>query len=258
LASSLYEDLGKKNMPITYGFPNENSRHGIFTKLNWTEISDLHVLQKTFNFEKVISKALKANIFRRIGSIFLKRKKIYKMPVIEGDNWKIEKLNSFNEEFDSIFDQGATHFNVLTVRDSKYLNWRFIEKPENDYECFVISTESQKYGYIVVKKEEKFDLTSGFIVDYFSRGDNSELDRKLISWGTDYINFLGVDVAVAMMFNHTSYYRIFRKLGYFRIPRKLFLKDIYFGARKNNDDIDFNIVCNKRNWYLTWGDTDVI
>lgn len=62
LASSLYKDLGKRNMTITYGFPNENSRHGIFNKLNWTEISDLHVLQKTFNFEKVISNALKSNI----------------------------------------------------------------------------------------------------------------------------------------------------------------------------------------------------
>jgi len=258
LASSLYEDIGKKNMPITYGFPNENSMHGIFTKLSWSEISALPVLQKTFNFKKVITMALKSNIFGRIGSIFFKRKRICETPATEGDEWKIERLDNFNEEFDSIFDQGSTQFNVITVRDYKYLNWRYIEKPENDYECFGISKGSQKYGYIVVEKEEKFDLTSGFIVDYFSRGNNLMLDRKLISWGTDYLNYLGVDIAIAMMFNHTPYYKLFRKLGYFSIPRKMFPKDIYFGVRENNDDVNFNIVCDTRSWYLSWGDTDVI
>lgn len=258
LASSLYEDIGKKDMPITYGFPNKNSIHGITSTLDWVEISTLPVLQLTIGSEKVITKALKSKILGKMGSLFVGKKRLSERPETSGKDWEIEKIDIFDEEFDDIFNHGAANIKVITVRDNKYLNWRFIEKPENDYECFCIFKNDKKYGYIVLKSEEKFDLNSGFVVDYFSKRSDPELDTLLISWGMDYLNYHGVDIVIAMMFSHIPYYKIFRKLGYFRIPRKMFPKDIYFSARKNNEDVDFNMVSDKNSWYLTWGDTDVI
>lgn len=258
LASRLYEDLGKKGMPITYGFPNENSIHGILSSLNWTEISTMPVLQKTIETEKVVSRAIKAKFVGKIASVFLKSKRLTEMPLSRGDDWIVGKIDTFDEEFDAVFDQGSADIKVITIRDSKYLNWRFIEKPENDYECFCISRAGKKYGYIVLKIEEKFDLTSGFIIDYFSRGNDPKLDMQLISWGTDYLNYRRADIIVVMMFSHLSYFTVFRKLGYFKIPKRFFPKDIYFCARKNNNSIDFNLITDKTSWYLTWADTDVV
>lgn len=258
LATSLYDDIGKKGMPITYGFPNQNSIHGIVNKLNWEEIATLPVLQLTIDAEKVITKALGSRLLGKAGSLFLGKKRLKETPNTEGKDWRIEKVEIFDTEFDQIFDQGSSGMDIALVRDSRYLNWRFIEKPENDYECFSISGKEQKYGYIVLKIEEKFDFSSAFIIDYFSRGNNPSLDRHLISWGTDYLNYRGMDIIVVVMFPHLAYYKIFRKQGYFRIPKRLFPKDIYFCARQNTDDIDFDLIRNSRNWYLTWADTDFV
>jgi hypothetical protein len=258
LATSLYEDIGKKGMPITYGFPNQNSIHGIVNKLQWKEIATLPVLQLTIGAEKVITRALGSRLLGKAGSLFFGRKRLKETPASEGKEWKVEKVTAFGEEFDQIFDQGSAGMNVTLIRDSKYLNWRFIEKPENDYESFSIADKERTYGYIVLKIEEKFDLKSAFITDYFSRGDNPSLDRQLISFGTDYLNWRGVDIIVVVMFPHISYYKILRKLGYFRIPKRLFPKDIYFCARTNSEEFDFDNLIDSRNWYLTWGDTDVV
>jgi GNAT superfamily N-acetyltransferase len=236
LATSLYEDIGKKGMPITYGFPNQNSIHGIVNKLEWKEIATLPVLQLTISAEKVITKALGSKLLGKAGSLFLGKKRL----------------------IDQVFDQGSSGMEIALIRDSRYLNWRYIEKPENDYVCFSISGKEQKYGYIVLKIEEKFDFNSAFIVDYFSRGDEPSLDRHLISWATDFLNYKDTDIIVVVMFPHIAYYKIFRKLGYIRVPKRFFPKDIYFCARKNTDDIDFDLIRDSRNWYLTWGDTDVV
>lgn len=258
LAADSYEQIARKGMPMTYGFPNKNSIHGIVNKLNWEEIAVLPVLQKTIDSEKVISRALGSRLAGKAGSLLMGKKRVRAEPPTEGKEWRIERITSFGLEFDEIFERGAASMDVILVRDSRYLNWRFIQKPENDYECFCISGPKGIYGYIVFKIDEKFDFNSAFIMDYFSRGDEPHLDGRLISWGTDYLNYRGVDIIVVAMFSHIPYFRFFRKRGYFRIPRRLFPKDIHFCARKNADDIDFELLRRKRSWYLTWGDTDVV
>jgi GNAT superfamily N-acetyltransferase len=258
LALALYDDIGGKGMPLTYGFPNKNSIHGIVNKLRWEEIAVLPVLQKTIDSKRVISRVTGSRLAGRAGSLLMGSKRIKDRPPPEGEGWRIEEIASFGREFDEIFKRGAAGMDVVLVRDSQYLDWRFIRKPENDYECFAIYGPKGLYGYIAFKIEEKFDFNSAFVMDYFSAGDEPALDGRLIAWGTDYLSYRGVDIIVVAMFPHTPYYRLFRKRGYFRIPRRLFPKDIYFCARKNSGEIDFDLIRNKRSWYLTWGDTDVV
>jgi len=148
--------------------------------------------------------------------------------------------------------------NVVAIRDSKYLNWRYFQKPEFLYHCFSVSRGGQTYGYAVTTMQQKLDLKLGILVDYFSAGDDPGLDRQLIAFATDFLNYKQAAVILAMMFPHTRYYPLLKKVGYHRLPRKLFPQDLYFGARTNNDDIRPEAVWDEKNWYLTWGDSDLV
>ncbi len=260
LANKLYDDLGKKGIPITYGFPNGNSAHGFFNKLQWEEIADPPMMVKTIETEKIIAKATKSRMAGKIGSLIIGGKRVSLAPATSAKEWTIAPIKRFSRDFNTVFEEGSKNYNILLARDSVFLNWRFVDRPESEYQCYSITPEGQDkpYGYIVLAKEDKMDIISGFLVDYFSCGNRPDLDKALIAYGSDLLNYQGVDAIVALMFDHSPYYSIIKKQGFMKVPRKRFPKDIYFGGRKNNDDIDFDMVKDKSSWYLTWGDTDVI
>jgi hypothetical protein len=48
-----------------------------------------------------------------------------------------------------------------------------------------------------------------------------------------------------------------RRNGFLRAPRRAF-KEWYFGVRLNDDSVKPDQITDPENWYLTFGDTDVI
>ena len=60
------------------------------------------------------------------------------------------------------------------------------------------------------------------------------------------------------MFPHWRYYKSLMKNKFFKIIKILFPEEVYFGVRENSEIIDFKLIKNPKNWYLTWGDTDVV
>ena len=259
LASNLYNELGKTGIPITYGFPNSMSINGFIKKLNWFNISEVPIYIRPLNFRSIVYKFINKKYLSIILGFFLnylynisfKTKKISK-------TIKIEKLNTFSEDFDNLWEKVKSEISIGLVRNKIYLNWRYFQKPEENYQVFALKQNEHLRGYIVLKIEARFGLKIVLIMDVLTDPSNLLYQNSLIKFAIHYFNKKKADIISIVMFSHSRYYYSLRKFRFIKTPKRFFPEEIHFGCRLNNKDIAKNFIKDSKNWYITWGDTDVV
>ncbi|MBU2565734.1 MAG: GNAT family N-acetyltransferase, partial [Candidatus Thermoplasmatota archaeon] len=100
LAKTLYKELEKSGIPITYGFPNINSIKGC-KKLEWFEIADLPLLVKPINFKTLLYRYIKNRVVSNIlGACFNFFSLLTPTTIKKYKNITIKNIENFDKEFD--------------------------------------------------------------------------------------------------------------------------------------------------------------
>ena len=259
LATKLYNKLGETGISITYGFPNGNSIYGFIKKLEWFEISNVPIYALPLNFISLINRFIKlkafskffGTVFNFIFNLFLKKKK-------PPNHIQIEKIKEFDERFDEFWELVKNEILIGVIRDSKYLNWRYFQKPEEKYNGLVIKDNGVLKGYIILKIEERYNLKVGLIMDIITDPSNISYQNYLINYAIFYFKNRNVDIVSIIMFPHWRYHNTLRRNMFIKMLRVLSPENIFFGARITCEDFDVQLIKNAKNWFLTWGDTDVV
>jgi len=89
-------------------------------------------------------------------------------------------LPYFDERFDELWNRLSSEFPALTVRDRRFLNWRYQECPLRQYKTLGLLTEdeSKLLGYLIYYVEDR----SALCADFIAPGGVEDLDSLLSSW----------------------------------------------------------------------------
>jgi hypothetical protein len=60
------------------------------------------------------------------------------------------------------------------------------------------------------------------------------------------------------MYPGTVAYRALRAAGFFMVPHRFFPQEIHFGVRALAPGTDPRVLHEPSNWYITWGDSDIL
>jgi len=143
------------------------------------------------------------------------------------------------------------------VRDKKYLNWRYIDRPGQEYTVFSAQRGTNLVGYVIVKSNVRmFDLVLGLIVDILASDDNHVADY-LIAQAIEYFRGEKVDAIGCVMLKHTPYHKALKRNGFIQVPQLLSPKEFYFMVHFNSGEIPKVLAGNPVNWFLTFGDFDI-
>lgn len=76
------------------------------------------------------------------------------------DNSKIKQIYKFDDRVNELFKFFSREYDFIMLRDKDYLNWRFFERPDVQYEIYAYENDKQLNGYIVFKiyNNEKFHI----------------------------------------------------------------------------------------------------
>lgn len=170
----------------------------------------------------------------------------------------IEEIERFDASFDDLWRRFAATQKLITIkRSSKYLNWRFVDKPAHAYRIHVARSGGALAGYIITttvqrKKDFKTDLrigvTSDFLVlDHDTHALASLFDRAVedwISWNCDcVINWIHRDSLLAdMMLDQLKRYAFVSMFGRFSIP---------ISVRALRNEVPPEEITDERNWFFT-------
>jgi len=261
LANNLYEELERESIPVTYGFPNENSVEGFVTKLDWMYVRSLPVFVKPLDVSRIVGRFLgDRSLAYLIGKVSNPLARLLFRPThaFQGERSKLKWIERFDARMDGFWEQVAARRRIAAVRDSTYLNWRYFDNPGRRYWAVVAERDGEILGYVILRCMEQFELRGGVIVDLGALPDREPVLGALLVEAEGFFREQRSDLVACLISGDDEYSGLLRRSGYLPLPRKLGFKEWHFGCRVHSPALNSEFFGDPANWYVTFGDTDVI
>ena len=178
---AVFQEAKSSEMGGWYVTPSVNS-YPIF-KEKWGYREDLHLIYRAriLDYSEVLSAAIKP---RRLGhavgvvadavlSVLPKR------AAGLGDGYETVTIGRFGAEADELWAEVAAGYKVALVRDAAYLNWRYIDNPD-DYWVIGVSQVGKLIGLMVLTTTVRRGIKVGEIMDYVCAVDDRATFNELV------------------------------------------------------------------------------
>ena len=218
--------LAEAQKLVCVGFPNETAHPG-HLKYGWFTVSSMPKLVKFMN-GRALLRTKKAQAFLKkyhlgklrfvlqpFSALMLKLINLraqVKFRIEQGqEKYEVSTSSTpFPREMDSLWLRVKDGYEILTVRDKKYLDWRFHECPDRKYFLLTGKKNEELVGYLVAAQENEL----GLILDVFGEPNSAFLD-VLIREATSLLKKRGVGKIVARVTSSSEAYKAFQHNGWF-------------------------------------------
>jgi hypothetical protein len=162
-------------------------------------------------------------------------------------------IDMFDTSFDDLWQRCSNDYTVISKRDSEYLNWRYLERPDLEYFPFAFYEQNQVQGYVVLKLYREEDLLRGHILDIFARKNDVLAISSLIERSLAFFYEREVDEVTVWFWGNHLVSEILQSNGFEakKTDRPLII-------RMNDDSLHSDNLLDKSNWYFTMGDSTEI
>ena len=255
-AQKLYDTIAGEQYKLVYGFPNQNSSPGLFNKLGWTSFGEVPFMIKPLRlsyFVKKLSRTKKINGEPAESN--------HHFPSPEGvdvdNNIQIRRIYEYSSEYDKLWENVSKGIIVCVNRNSEYMNWRYIRKPDGNYYNYGIYENNALVGIIVFTIKNKHGGRVGYLMEQLFFAEKAWLGKKLLKFANKLIKKEKADVILAWALKSHFSHKAYLNCGYFFFPEKLRPQKLYFGV-KALDPLSKDVILDKGNWYISYSDSDTV
>lgn len=269
IGKKLMQEAAEKGIVISYGVPNEPAYRG-HLKYGWFFVSQIPVLIKPISRKSLLAFILASllgfirkptfkslsHLLNSIRNALVISLETSGKTAKSGNNYKVKVLTSFDEKTDLLWKKASKKYSLCVVRNAKYLNWRYIKKPQSKYFVLTITKDQEIEGYVILSVSTRrfLNLKIGYIVDLLAISKKSI--HRLLQLAFEFFVKEKADSIVCWAME--------RHLLYDCLIERGFLND-YFNSAKlicriNTNDRNFEKYYRKfeKEWYFTIGDSDII
>lgn len=93
----------------------------------------------------------------------------------------IDKVIRFDQSFDRLWEQVATHIRAGVQRTSQFLTWKYHQQPHMNYQVFGAYKENELCGYIILRCSRPPESNMGIIADLLAPPDDDSVLCALIA-----------------------------------------------------------------------------
>jgi hypothetical protein len=105
-------------------------------------------------------------------------KKIFRPPSTRAVN--IVEVDSFDDRIDALWARSCRDYPVIGARDRRYLNWRFLARPDVSYRYLIALEGENIVGYMVFRVANRDGLPTGYVIDYLVENRSREVFSLLL------------------------------------------------------------------------------
>lgn len=247
---ALYEELEKRGFAFVAGFSNRNSYHVITGPL------ERHPLRPFPWSIKVLSplRLLASLVSPRTGG----GQRDCSVPSVQHDGVTVEECQPGDPRFDDLWERAATTVQVGAMRDASFIGWRFGERANRVYTLLVARRGGTFLAYSVGRVQAYKGVLAAFLVDCLAdpsaRGAGQTLLRVFEAWA----KARGA-VLVSALLPPTGMLRdLMLEAGYHHVPELFHPHRIFFSIRGFGRHARSACLTDRRSWFISWADTDVI
>lgn len=239
LAREAYDHLEtQRNINLVWGFPNNQSLPGFTGKLGWRMLPTIPLMVMPIKPFRML--------FPGVKSRFNGYKPVTVKP-------RLDPITHFDETFDALWQKHSTAAPVIQIRDSRYLQWRYLSAPEFNYRPFAVRRDGLLLGYAVIRMMSLKGRRFGVLVDLFPFPMESfSVLREIFSFAKQFVKAHGGDFLTCLL--PRKQMGILRKAGFKRVPEVINPKPWRLGYRWVGKGLSEDLDC----WHVAYGDTDVV
>ena len=241
----------ESGVALGYGFPNPEAYRVGTRLLGYADLGAIAVRQRSLTWarhaRKLTGNGWAAAGVGRIHSRVQRHALRPRVPLPPGA--AVRQAECFDARFDRLWEQASASFGMLAVRDRRFLNWRYRERPGARYTVLTLERADNLLGYAVLASRGG-EVRTGFVADLLCLPGEGLAEPLLAA---SILHFLeqGLDLAECWSLPGGRYEEPIRR--YF--PRQLAepvraVIKIYEGA------VDRQEAANISNWHITMGDSD--
>jgi len=248
LANDVYHKA-KQSVNLVYGFPNGNSIAGFKKKLQWHVLDPVPFLIKPLRSKYFTNKIKALKFLPDVNLSFITYK--------DQKGYNIVGNHSFGIEVNEIWQKFSQNIKVCINRDYKYLHWRYIQKPNEQYAIAHCYKQNRYVGFIVYTIKEKHEGKIGYIMELIYDPEEPKAGKLLLKYAISIIREQKADCILSWCLEHSPNYPIFKNALFFYLPEKIRPIELHFGARSFDDGCD-SLISNRNNWYISYSDSDTV
>lgn len=250
LAKSVYRNAADHKVALVYGFPNGNSIHGFEKKLEWKVLDPVPFLIKPLQSKYFTDKIKLLRFLPNISLSFSGFK--------ADKHFTLQETDNFPEEANAIWQKFSKNIAVAVERKTDYLDWRYLQKPNEDYKIVHCYDAQNNYcGFVVYAVKDKHNGKVGYIMELVYDTENPKSGQQLLDYAVQQVKKQKADCILSWCLEHSPNFGTYKKSAFMSLPEKFRPIELHFGAR--SFEPEFSEIINKReNWYLSYSDSDTV
>ena len=165
----------------------------------------------------------------------------------------ISELRSFDERFDRLWEE-AIKGEVMVVRDSTYLNWRYTRCPAAEYKILAIEKTGRLDGYIILQLIERDSILYGYIVDMLVARGRENFLHDVFPSAIDYFYQQGAAAVVCWIPDGLFLSNFLKSTDFLARP----ISHYVVVKSYEEKEMPLDILKQEKNWFYTFGDSDYL
>jgi hypothetical protein len=163
---------------------------------------------------------------------------------------KISEVDFFDDRVDELWSCVHGDYDVVAIRDRRYLKWRYHARPDVTYRYAVALDGDQLAGYLVFRLGDHGGMLCGYIVDFLVRDHSRQVFAALLRFADQAMARDGAKAIICAL-APVEYRSMLWRAGYFpaRMATTPYLNAMLFSSLPAlRPFIDLS------KWYVTTGD----
>jgi len=164
----------------------------------------------------------------------------------------VTQLGRFDEQVQWLYERCADRFGASTVRDERWMNWRYVERPDADYVRLAVrDADGTLRGLLVGRVLEHGGRTVGLVADWLVPPEEPEVGEALLAAFEDRVAQAGAEACVLWIPEWSPWFRGLQDAG-FRVVHTGW--DLVTRSFRRGVDATFL----RESWWLQPGDSDLV
>ncbi|MEW6585279.1 MAG: GNAT family N-acetyltransferase [Nitrospirota bacterium] len=171
-----------------------------------------------------------------------------------GKKVEIKRLQHFDDRFDEFWIRVRQDLKIATIRDRRYLDWRYLKNPERRYTILSAEQGGVLAGFAVLRSEETEGMMRGMVVDFLVAPAYEDSAVSLLEESLKF--FRDENAALVNLWISSEHNDIFKLLAAKGFSAKQ-VQEVIVLLKSFTPNIESAFLRDPANWYLTMGDCEV-